>query len=78
MTTILLLIMLLVIMAISVGIYTADSIEWGIDISTLRSTSFELGITNRNHVWNNQEEEQEFRMGFFFITIFISFFRNSA
>lgn len=78
MTTILLLLGLLILMAISVGIYMADDIEMGIELSTFKWTSFELGITNRNYSWDSGDEEQELRLGLFFITFFISFFRNSA
>ena len=77
MTTILLL-GLLILMAISVGIYMADDIEMGIELSTFKWTSFELGVTNRNYSWDSGDEEQELRLGLFFITFFISFFRNSA
>ena len=77
MTTILLL-GLLILMAISVGIYMADDIEMGIELSTFKWTSFELGVTNRNYIWDSGDEEQELRLGLFFITFFISFFRNSA
>ena len=78
MTTILLLLMLLVVMAISVGIYMSDDIEYGMELSTFKWTNFELGVTNRNYTWDSGEEEQELRIGLFFITFFISFFRNSA
>ena len=78
MTTILLLLGLLILMAISVGIYMADDIEMGIELSTFKWTSFELGVTNRNYSWDSGDEEQELRLGLFFITFFISFFRNSA
>ena len=78
MTTILLLLGLLILMAISVGIYMADDIEMGIELSTFKWTSFELGVTNRNYIWDSGDEEQELRLGLFFITFFISFFRNSA
>ena len=78
MTTILLLLVLLVVMAISVGIYMSDDIEMGMELSTFKWTNFELGVTNRNYTWDSGEEEQELRIGLFFITFFISFFRNSA
>ena len=78
MATILLLLVLLVIMAISIGIYMADDIEYGMELSTFKWSSFELGVTNRNYTWDSGEEEQELRIGLFFITFFISFFRNSA
>lgn len=78
MTTILLMLVLLVIMAMGVGIYMADEIEYGIELSTFKWSSFELGVTNRNYTWDGGDEEQELRIGLFFITFFISFFRNSA
>lgn len=78
MTTILLLLGLLILMAIGVGSYMADDIEFGMELSTFKWSSFELGVTNRNYTWDGGDEEQELRIGFFFVTFFVSFFRNSA
>jgi len=77
-TTLLLLLVLLIIMALGVGFYMSDQVEMGIELSTFKWTSFEIGVTNRNYEWDNGDEEQELRIGLFFVTFFVSFFRNGA
>lgn len=69
---------MLILMALSVGAYMADQVEMGIELSTFKWTSFELGVTNRNYEWDNGDEEQELRIGLFFVTLFVSFFRNGS
>lgn len=70
--------LVLVTLAIVAGISGADDIEWGVEFTHPSFNSFEIGITNRNYEWDNGDREQELRIGLFILTIFVSFFRNSA
>ena len=78
MTTILLMLVLLVIMAIGVGIYMADEIEYGIELSTFKWSSFEIGVTNRNYTWDGGDEEQELRIGLLLFSFIFLFRRFDA
>ena len=68
----------ILLIALITGLRNNDEYEMGIEIVAPGNTAFEVGITNRHYVTTDGSVEQEIRIGFFFITFFICFFRNDA
>lgn len=77
-TVILVFIGLLTITALLSSIVGCDEWAMGLEFNLMKFNSFEVGITNRNYQWDNGDHEQELRIGFIFITVFFSSFRNNA
>lgn len=55
-----------------------DEWEIGINYPTLSSVPFEFGVSHKSYSWDNGDHEQEIRIGFVFIVLCFSFFRNQA
>ena len=55
-----------------------DEWEIGINYPTLSSVPFEFGISHKNYTWDNGDVEQEIRIGFVFVVLCFSFFKNTA
>ncbi len=77
-TVILIFIGLLTITSLLSGMIGCDEWTVGLEFNLMKFSNFELGISNRNYTWDNDDHEQEFRIGLVFITIFFSSFRNNA
>lgn len=58
--------------------WSCDEWEIGINYPTLSSVPFELGVSHKSYTWDNEDVEQEIRVGFVFIVLYVSFFKNSA
>ena len=77
-TVITVFIVLLTIVALLSGFVGCDEWAVGLEFNLFKFNSFEVGITNRNYEWDNGDHEQELRIGFIFVTVFFSSFRNNA
>lgn len=55
-----------------------DEWEIGINYPTLSSVPFEFGISHKSYTWDNADTEQEIRIGFVFVVLCFSFFKNQA
>ncbi len=71
-------IVLFIALPIITGMLTSDEWVFGIELARFKSNSFEMGITNRTYHWDNEDVEQELRIGLLLITFSFSFFRNAA
>ena len=58
--------------------FGCDEWEIGINYPTLSSVPFEFGVSHKSYSWDNGDTEQEIRIGFVFVVLCFSFFRNQA
>lgn len=65
-------------MVIITNFINCDEWEIGINYPTLSSVPFEFGISHKSYTWDNDDVEQEIRIGFVFVVLCFSFFRNQA
>lgn len=55
-----------------------DEWEIGLNYPTVSSVPFEFGIAHKSYTWDNGDTELEIRIGFVFVILCFSFFRNAA
>ena len=72
------LVIILSMIVILMGFMYFEEWEAGIELMPIGYNNFELGISNRNHILEDDGKEQELRIGFLLFTLFITFRRFDA
>ncbi len=69
---------LLMVIVIIMGFMYFDEWEIGVELMPKGYNNFELGVSNRNHLLEDDGQEQELRIGFLLFTFFFLFRRFDA
>ena len=72
------LVIILSMIVILMGFMYFEEWEAGIEFMPIGYNNFELGVSNRNHILEDDGKEQELRIGFLLFTLFITFRRFDA
>jgi len=71
-------VVLLMIVVVIMGFMYFDEWEIGVELMPKGYNNFELGVSNRNHILEDDGQEQELRIGFLLFTFFFLFRRFDA
>jgi hypothetical protein len=67
----------LVVVSITMGVVYADEFQMAIEIIHPSSGMYMIGVSSRNHVWDNGDRENHIEIGFYLVVLSISFFLYS-